>query len=304
MSPRHPEPRPTEQRHPKAPGLQALPPAEALSHLLDAQLAAAAEVRSALPAIASAAEAGARALRAGGRLAYAGAGSSGLMALADALELAGTFGIPPERTPILFAGGASALLAMTGAVEDDPDLAARDLAATAFTPDDCLVAVSASGGTPYTLAVAEGAKAAGATLIALVNVPDGALARIADIPILIDTGPELLAGSTRMGAGTAAKIALNMLSTLAGSLLGHVHDGFMVNLVADNAKLRDRAARITAEISGADILSATSALDASGGEVKPAVLLAAGAPDLETAYRLLVESGGHLGPALARLREP
>lgn len=291
----------TEAQHPQAPGLQDLPPQEVLARLLAGQQAAADAVRPSLPALAEAAERAATALRTGNRLAYAGAGSSGLMALADALELAGTFGIPPERTPVLFAGGAAALLAMTGAVEDETTSAAADLAAAALGPGDALVAVSASGTTPYTLAVARAAVRQGVAVIALANVAGSPLLTAASLPVLLDTGPELVAGSTRMGAATAQKIALNLFSTLMGLRLGHVHDGFMVNVVADNAKLRARAARIVARLADATPAAAEAALAATGGAVKPAILLAAGAADAAEAARLLASSGGHLGPALAAL---
>jgi len=292
--------RATEAQHRHARGLSSVAPEEALARLLDGQRAALAAVGPALPALAGAADRAARALAAGHRLAYAGAGSAGLMALADALEIAGTFGIPAERTPVLFAGGAAALLAMAGAPEDDRAAAARDVAAAALGPGDALVCVSASGSTPYTLAAAEAARAAGATVIAIANTPGSPLLAAADAAIFLDTGPEVVAGSTRLGAGTAQKAALNLLSTLAALRLGHVHDGYMVNLVADNAKLRARAAAIVAAVAGTG--DAPAALAASGGAVKPAILLAAGARDAGHAAALLADSGGHVGPALAALR--
>ncbi|HET9069608.1 MAG TPA: N-acetylmuramic acid 6-phosphate etherase [Amaricoccus sp.] len=291
----------TEAQHAEAVGLQALPPTEILARLLEGQMHAAAQVAPAVPAIAAAAEAAARALGAGQRLAYAGAGSAGLMALADALELFGTFGIPPDQTPVLFAGGLAALVAMTGDVEDAAADGARDVAAAALGPGDVAICVSASGSTPYTLAVAEAARERGVTVVGIANVAESALLAGADIAVLLETGPELVAGSTRLGAGTAEKIALNMLSTLVGIRLGHVHDGYMVNLVADNAKLRRRAARIVAAIAGGGQPEAEAALAAAGGRVKPAVLLAAGAADLARAEALLAESGDRLGPALAIL---
>lgn len=292
--------RATEARHRHGTGLSAVAPEEALARLLDGQRDALAAVEPALPALAAAAERAAAALAGGHRLAYAGAGSAGLMALADALEIAGTFGIPADRTPVLFAGGAAALLAMTGLVEDDAGAAARDVATAALGPGDVLVAVSASGSTPYTVAAAEAARARGTTIVAIANTPASPLLAVADTAILLDTGPEVVAGSTRMGAGTAQKAALNLLSTLVGLRLGHVHDGFMVNVVADNAKLRDRAAAIVAAVAGTP--DAAAALAATGGAVKPAILLAAGARDAADAAALLAGSGGHVGPALAALR--
>lgn len=290
--------RATEAVHPCSAGLHAAPAATVLAHLLDAQLAAVAAVRAALPTLELAAGAAANALQAGFRMGYAGAGSSGLMALADCLELAGTFGIAPARTPMLFAGGAAALLHMTGAVEDDPDAALPDLARAAFGPGDVVICVSASGSTPYTVAVAQGARAAGATVIGIANAEYSKLLALADIPVLLNTGPEVIAGSTRMGAASAQKVALNLLSVLVGIRLGHVHDGQMVNLLADNAKLVERAARMVARISGQSTDTARAALLQSGGAVKPAILIARGASP-ERADAALNASGGHLAAALA-----
>lgn len=294
--------RATEARHPASAGMQDRDGLTVLADLLDAQTAALAAVRPALGAIEQAALQAAATLRADGKLAYAGAGSSGLMALADALELAGTFGIPPARTPVLFAGGAAALLHMTGGVEDDPALAAADFAKAGLASGDVVLCLSASGSTPYTLAVARLARAAGATVVGIANVAGAPLAALSDIAVTLETGPEVVNGSTRMGAATAQKVALNLFSTRLGLCLGHVHDGYMVNLVADNAKLVERAARIVSALSGQDMGAATEALARSGGAVKPAVLIAAGAaPDRAAA--LLSESGGVLGPALATLMQ-
>ena len=273
-----------------------------LARLLAGQRGAAAAVEAALPALAAAAELATRTLAAGGRVGYAGAGSSGLMALADALELPGTFGIAPDRVPALFAGGAAALVRLAGSVEDLAASAADDLAAAGLGAGDALIAVSASGTTPYTLAAAEAARARGTGIVGIANRPGSRLLALADVPVLLDTGPELVAGSTRLGAATAQKIALNLISTLVGIRLGHVHDGYMVNVVADNAKLRERAARIVAAVSGAGEAAARAALEATGGAVKPAVLVAAGARDPGHAASLLAASGGRLGPALAALR--
>lgn len=292
--------RPTEARHPSSDQLHARPAAEVLSRLFDAQAASLQSVRAAMASLEQAAELAAAALLDGGRMAYAGAGSSGLMALADCLELAGTFGIPPERTPMLFAGGAAALMHMTGGVEDDLRLAAGDLGRAGLGRGDVVICVSASGTTPYTLAVAEGAKARGAGVIGIANAAGKPLLQVADVAVCLDTGPEVIAGSTRMAAATAQKVALNMMSVLIGIRLGAVHDGYMVEVVADNAKLIDRAARIVAAISGTGTAAARVALNQAGGAVKPAVLIARGAP-AHDAQALLAAAGGHLGKALAAL---
>lgn len=290
----------TEDRNPLSQGLQAVPAEVALSRMLDAQQGALAAIRPAVPVLARAAEIAAKTLRSGHRLGYAGAGSSGLMALSDRLELAGTFGIAPERTPMLFAGGTAALSHMIGGVEDDLALAGRDLAASGLGAGDAIICLSASGRTPYTVEVARQAKARGVTVIAFANVAGSPLLAAADVAILIETGAEIVAGSTRLGAATAQKVALNMLSVQLGIGLGHVHEGYMVNVVADNAKLVDRAARIVAAVSGAGSQEARAALGQTAGAVKPAILIAAGAAPARAA-ELLDRHGGHLGPALREI---
>ncbi len=292
------DPRPTEQRHPQADGLHLRPAAQIGALFVQAQTDAIGSLSAALPAIEAVAQAAAAALRRGGRLGYAGAGSSGLMALADALELAGTFGIPPNRTPVLFAGGASALLHMRGDVEDDAEAAAGDFRRSGLSRGDVLVVVSASGSTPYALTVGQAAKAAGVTVAGIANVAPSPLLELADIAVHLATPPELVAGSTRLGAATAQKAALNLMSVLLGIGLGHVHDGFMVNVQADNAKLVGRAARIVAGLARVDEEAARAALARTGGAVKQAILVAQGhTPD--DAEQALRQSGGHLAPLLA-----
>ncbi|MDR7124299.1 N-acetylmuramic acid 6-phosphate etherase [Pseudotabrizicola sp. 4114] len=287
----------TESRHALSDGLHAVATAEVLSRILTGQAQALAALTPAFPRITQAARAGAQALGRGGKMAYAGAGSSGLMALADCLELPGTFGIAPDRVPMLFAGGVEALLHMQGGPEDDPALAKADLVRAQLTAGDVVLCLAASGGTPYTLAVAEGAKALGVTVVGFSNVATAPLLQVADIPVFLDTGPEIITGSTRMGAGIAQKVALNMLSVLVAIDLGHVHDGFMVNVTADNAKLVGRAARIVASVSGAGQEAARAALTQTNGAVKPAILVARGMTAAQ-ADQALATTGGHLAPLL------
>lgn len=291
----------TEAHHQNAEGLDIQAPDAILSSLADAQIEAARAVRGAIPAIADAAEIIAGRLNGGGKLAYAAAGSSGLMALADALELPGTFGIKRDRIAILIAGGDEAFKTLAGGPEDDTGEAMAAVASAGIGKDDCLIAVSASGSTPYALRALEEARRRGAATIAIANNSDAPLLRLADVAILLETPPELIAGSTRMGAGTAQKIALNMLSTLTAIHLGHVHDGYMVNLMADNIKLRDRAARIVAAISGRGRDDAARLLEKSGGAVKTAILLAAGADSADAARKILEGTGQKLRPALSAL---
>ncbi len=288
----------TEALHAQAAGIDERPPVEIAALLAEGQIAAAATVRGCFAAIAGGAAAMAAAIRGGGVLHYVAAGSSGLMAAADALELGGTYSIPAERLRIHMAGGLPTGIEMPGGTEDDT--AALDAALADLAAGDVVIAVSASGTTPYTLAAARIARATGATLVAIANNAGTPLLASADHPICVATPPELVSGSTRMGAGTAQKIALNMLSTLMAVELGHVHDGMMVNLRADNAKLRARAAGMVCRIAGVGD-DAAAALDATGGEVKPAVLIAAGRLSPERAHALLRETEGNLRAALARL---
>lgn len=291
----------TEGRHDQATGLDERQPVDALKVLVDAQKAAAAVVDGALADIATAARLAADMLLSGGRLVYVGAGSSGLMAMADALELPGTYGISRDRIVILLAGGAASLEDLAGGYEDDRDLALENASAANVGPRDCVIAVSASGSTPYALAVAAYAKGRGARLVAVANNPGATLFDGADVSILLQTPPEVISGSTRMGAGTAQKIAFNMFSTLVGIHLGHVHDGHMVNLKADNIKLKGRACRIVSDISGVGLDEAERLLTRSEGSVKTAVLLAAGVVDAGAAKAALDQSGQSLRRALKAL---
>ncbi|MEX0971485.1 MAG: N-acetylmuramic acid 6-phosphate etherase [Paracoccaceae bacterium] len=286
--------RKTEQPHDLALGLDTLAPSAILLALVDGQLAALASLHPALPALQEGAEAMATAIRNGGRLIYAAAGSSGLMGMADGLELCGTFGLSPAQIVISLAGGAASLQHMTGNTEDDAKEARQ--AASSVQPNDCIIAVSASGATPYPLAFLKAAPQA--KRIAIVNTPASPMLALADIGICLETPPEVISGSTRLGAATAQKAALNAMSSLMGVLLGHVHDGMMVNLVADNAKLKDRAARIVARISGCDLPTAHLHLTTANGAVKLAVLLASGARNTEHATKILEAAQGHLRAAL------
>ncbi|RWA72810.1 MAG: N-acetylmuramic acid 6-phosphate etherase [Mesorhizobium sp.] len=291
----------TEALHQNAEGLDVQAPDAILSFLANAQIEAAKAVHGAIPAIAEAAELIARQLKSGGRLAYAAAGSSGLMAVADALELPGTFGIARDRIAILIAGGDEAFRTLAGGPEDDTEEAAAAVANADIGKGDCLIAISASGSTPYAVQAIGDARRRGAATIAIANNKGAPLFGEADIAILLETPPELIAGSTRMGAGTAQKIALNMLSTLAAIHLGHVHDGYMVNLTADNIKLRDRAVRMVAAITGRSRDDAARLLEESGGVVKTAILLAAGAANADAAEKILEGTGQKLRPALSAI---
>ena len=289
----------TETVHDAAGGLDARPRAEAAVLLAEGQIAAASALRSVLEDVVAGSAIMAQTLRQGGVIHYVAAGSSGLMAAADAQELGGTFSIPAEQLRIHMAGGLPTGVDMPGDTEDDASEIIT--AMSALTDRDAIIAVSASGATPYTLTAARIARGQGAKIIAIANNAGTPLLECADVAICLATPPEVLAGSTRLGAGTAQKIALNTLSTLMAIDLGHVHDGMMVNLRADNIKLRARAADIVQRIAGTDADTAVHALETTGGEVKPAVLIAHSGISPEQAQSILRATEGNLRAALARL---
>ena len=289
----------TEGVHPGAAGLDARPDTAILETLLDSQTEALAAVRPAIGVLATAADAAAAALAGGGRLVYLAAGSPALIALGDALELPQTYGIPDDRVLLICPGGREIAVRLTGATEDDTGAARADVAATKVGVRDCVIGISASGSTPYTVAGLSEAASRGAATVAIAGNRTARLFEPADIRVLLETGPEVIAGSTRMAAGTAQKATLNMLSTLVGVKLGHVHDGLMVNVRADNAKLRARAARIVSRIAGVPPAAAEAALDRAGGAVKPAVLIAVGGNDPDDVQKTLERAGGNLRRALA-----
>ncbi len=220
------------------------------------------------------------------------------MAMADALELPGTYGIPQDQIVVLLAGGTASLSDLAGGYEDDMDLARNDVRKAGIGAGDCLVSVSASGSTPYALAAADEARKLGAKVIAVANNPGAALFKDADVSILLQTPPEVVSGSTRMGAGTAQKIAFNMFSTLVGIQLGHVLDGHMVNLRADNIKLHGRAIRIVTDITGIGAGEAGRLINMASGSVKVAILLASGAKDVAVAEAALKEARQNLRRAI------
>ncbi len=236
--------------------------------------------------------------RAGGRLIYVGAGSSGLAAAADAAELPGTFGLDESRIAIVLAGGTAEPFRIDATAEDSA--AAGTLAVAAFgdLTSDAVIAVSASGSTPFTVAAATEARRRGAFVIAIAHRPSSPLLSSANAPIFLASGEEALRGSTRLAAGTAQKATLGMLSSLMGFELGHVHQGLMVNLRADNAKLRDRALEIVAVIAGVSEARAEAALREAGGEVKPAILIASGGVSLGEAVARLAAAEGRIDDAL------
>ena len=267
----------TEDFSPRNLGLDTWSDEEILDAFWEGQARAIAAVRPALPAIAAAARDIAARIEPEGRLVYVGAGSSGRQAALDGMELGATFGWPDDRVALVLAeGNALTPGAARGGYEDDAGKAQNAIRALQLQPSDAMIAVAASGTTPFALAAAGEAQRAGALVIAIANNPQAALFDFAHHCILLETGPEVLAGSTRMNAGTAQKAALGLLSSLSMTRLGHVHDGLMVSMRADCAKLEGRARQIVMRIAGCTEKTANEALRLAGGEIKPAVLVALG----------------------------
>ena len=292
----------TEEISPDFADLDLRPTGEAVALMADGQCAAAAAVAARAPEIAAAAEAAAGRLReSAGRLIYIGAGTSGRIAVQDGVELVPTFNWDERRLVYVLAGGMAALTASIEGAEDDPAAAQAAIAAAAPTADDVAIGVSASGRTPFTVAALRAARAAGALTVGVASNEGTPLLEAAAHPILLDTGPEILAGSTRMKAGTAQKIALNLFSTALMLRLGRVYKGLMVDMRLANRKLRERAAVMVGEIGGVDAASAAAALAQADGNVKLAALIAMGL-EPERAVTLIKSAGGDLRAAIDRLR--
>ncbi len=288
----------TEDRDPQSIGLSAKPDEEVLAHILQRQIVALEAARDAMPQIAGAAAALHAAAASGGKIGYAGAGSAGLTALTDCLELPGTFGFPADRMRILYAGGAKNLMTLAGVHEDDSEAGLKDFQESGLGSRDVLIAVSASGTTPYTLSAVQAANDAGTETIGIANNADTPLLREATHAVLLKTPAEVIAGSTRLGAASAQKAALNMMSTLVALRLGHAVRGHMVNLVADNEKLRLRAQRILQDLTGCTPDDAAIALQSAGGRVKTAALMLLKNLDVDTADSTLELHDGNLRPFL------
>ncbi|WP_327284000.1 MULTISPECIES: N-acetylmuramic acid 6-phosphate etherase [unclassified Streptomyces] len=262
-----------------------------------------AAVAAQLPHIAAAIDAIAPRMARGGRLVYAGAGTAGRMGVLDASECPPTFNTDPAQVVGLIAGGPTAMVSAVEGAEDSAELAAADLAALELTADDTVIGISASGRTPYAVGAVEFARTRGALTVGLSCNAGSALAAAAEHGIEVVVGPELLTGSTRLKAGTAQKLVLNLVSTITMIRLGKTYGNLMVDLRASNEKLRARSRRILALATGAPDEEIEAALDATGGEVKQAVLVLIGAVDGPTAADLLTDTHGHLREALALARD-
>jgi N-acetylmuramic acid 6-phosphate etherase len=284
----------TERRLERYRGADRWPTEEALGAMLENQLGALLAVRQALPALSDAVEATATRLRAGdGRLVYVGAGASGRFAVQDGVELWPTFGWPHERLLYLIAGGEAALVQSREGAEDDGDAGRGLIAEHRIGTADVVVGLAASGTTSFTRAAIVAARERGALTIGMANNPAAPLLAEAEHGVLLQSGPEFLAGSTRMCAGTAQKIALNLFSTQTMTELGRVYDGLMVNVVASNAKLVERGRRMVQTITGCSEKAARAAHEAAGHDVKTAVLMVDGL-SLAQARASLAQADGNL----------
>ncbi|GMV44853.1 MAG: N-acetylmuramic acid 6-phosphate etherase [Pseudomonadota bacterium] len=289
----------TERPHPGHAGLDGYDTPALVQAFVADQAEAAAAVARAAPALARAVDAAAPRLQAGGRLVYVGAGTSGRLGMLDAVELLPTFSWPRERACALLAGGTGAMFVAAEGAEDDRAQGAAELAALTPAPNDVVLLVAASGSTPYVLGAAEAARAAGALTVAVVNNPGSALAAAADVAVVLDTGPEVISGSTRLKAGTAQKIALNSFSSSVMVRLNKTYGHLMVDLRATNAKLERRALALTLLASGADEAAAHAALVACGQRVKTAIVMLRRGVDAAGAEALLAAAGGSVRRALA-----
>jgi N-acetylmuramic acid 6-phosphate etherase len=254
---------------------------------------------AAVPAIAAAADAIAGRLMQGGRLFYVGAGTSGRLAILDASECPPTFNTPPELVVALIAGGPAAVQEAVEGAEDDAEAGAADLRARTLASNDAVVGITASGRTPYVIGALRWAREVGRHTVAIVNNARSALADVADTAIELLTGPEVIAGSTRLCAGTAQKIALGTLSSAVMVRLGKTYGPYMVDVRATNAKLRRRALRMVQQITGADSAASAEALAATDGRVKPAVVMLLAGCDADAAERRLDAAGGRVRDALS-----
>ncbi len=288
----------TEQANPASENLDALPTLEMLAVFQREDRRVLEAVERALPRIAEAVNAIAGLLRLGGRLFYVGAGTSGRLGVLDASECPPTFNVPPELVTAIIAGGDHALRHSVEAVEDSPATGAADLLAQGFSSRDALVGIAASGRTPYVLGANDAASELGALTACIVCSPGSPLAARVRIPIELLTGPEVIAGSTRLKAGTATKLALNMLSSGVMVRLGHVYSNLMVNVRPLNTKLADRARRIIAALAGVPACVAADLLEASAGSVPTAVVMGKLGLPREAAEARLAAAQGRLREAL------
>jgi N-acetylmuramic acid 6-phosphate etherase len=258
----------------------------------------AAAVTASIGSIVKAVDAVSEVLAAGGRMIYIGSGTAGKIGIMDASECPPTFGVADDLISAVISGGAQAVAGWCEDTEDDESLAVRDITAKGVTVQDIVVGISASGNTPYVLAAVQFARAQGARTIGVICSPAGKLAAAVDIPILVDVGPEVILGSTRLKAGTAQKMVINMLSSCAMIKLGKTYGSLMVNVRPINAKLKQRVLDIIQAAAGCGAESARQALAQTGGNTKAAILMLLTGLEPAAAIRLLEKNNGYLKIAI------
>ena len=288
----------TEQSHQGSKDLDSLSIAQILHTLNSADAEVPTAVAQEMPRIAAAVEAIAKILERGGHLVYLGAGSSGRLGVLDAAECPPTFGVSPDLVRGIMAGGERALSRSSEISEDDPDTGARDLLASGFGSGDVLFGIAASGRTPYVLGAVAQARALRAITCGISCTPNSELSRAVDYPIEPKPGPEVLGGSTRLRAGTATKLVLNMISTAVMIRLGHVYGNWMVNVQPTNQKLTERARRIIRQATGVSAERAAELLAAGGNSVRTAIIMEKTKTSRGEAERLLAQAGGRIREAL------
>jgi N-acetylmuramic acid 6-phosphate etherase len=291
----------TEDLNPASRGIDVRPLGEVLKLINYEDRRVAEAIMGQLPAIESAAERMVEALRGGGRVFLVGAGTSGRLCVLEAAEVPPTFGVPPSLIQGVIAGGVPALHGSVEAAEDDADAARGELEARGLGPLDLVVGVAASGSTPFTLGAVRYAAEVGAATVGISCNRGSPLSVLVDVPVEVVVGPEVVAGSTRMKAGTAQKMVLNMLTTASMIRLGRVHDGYMVGVQASNAKLVDRARRTLSSVTGINSEEAARTLEAAGGNLRAAILMTLAGVGADEAYEAL-SGWASVRDALRRLK--
>jgi N-acetylmuramic acid 6-phosphate etherase len=288
----------TEAHRDELTALDLMPTHELVSLMASEGDRAAAAVAKASPQIERAVDAITKNMIGGGRLLYVGAGTPGRLGVLDAAECGPTFSTEPHQVQAVLAGGMNAFASSREGIEDDPVAGARDIGRRSVGADDSVVAISASGRTPYVLGAVRRARKAESLTVGIVSNPNTELAAEVDLPIEVLTGAEMINGSTRLKAGTAQKLVLNMISTITAVRLGKTYGNLMVDVVASNEKLRDRALRIVRKVTGCDEATARSALESAGGSAKVAILVVIDGIDAKLARARLQATGGFLRRAI------
>jgi N-acetylmuramic acid 6-phosphate etherase len=290
-----------ERRNPRSVDIDLFPTERVLKIINAEDALVAGAVSAAIPDIAKLVDTAVHSIRAGGRLIYVGAGTSGRIAIADSVEIPPTFSTPPDWVQAVIAGGTKAFTRAVEGAEDEEEKAAADLKPRKLTPHDLVIGIAATGTTPYTLGGLEFAKTKGAKTAAIVCAENTPMSKAADITVHVAVGPEIITGSTRMKAGTAQKLVLNMFSTATMIRLGMTYSNWMINVSMTNQKLRDRGKQILQEILGVKPNDAERLVEASGANLKIAVLMGATGCDRNEAEKQLSAANGNLRSALGHL---